>query len=225
MIDGGHDGFGGFGALAHPTGNRPAQKITHRSNKISPSPCLLTNSFVNIPHAAISSCPRRGRLVLLHPGARRPLHRSSGAAYRSPAQSLCNCAEALTLRDDRGLRAAGPSTCNMGAAPRRCRFFPALESDQDRVLSRVARQRGQKSEQIPETREGIWQRRFWEHAIRDERDLSRHIDYIHFNPVKHGYVSRACDWPHSSFHRYVAREFLPLDWGGDARKPTGAFGE
>jgi putative transposase len=72
---------------------------------------------------------------------------------------------------------------------------------------------------------GIWQRRFWEHAIRDDRDLSRHIEYIHFNPAKHGYVSRACDWPHSSFHRYVARGFLPLDWGGDARELIGTFGE
>src|SRR5262249_8351650 len=73
---------------------------------------------------------------------------------------------------------------------------------------------------------GIWQRRYWEHAIRDEADLARHIDYIHFNPVKHGLVSRACDWPHSSFHRYVARELLPLDWGGDARQTAGiSFGE
>jgi putative transposase len=73
---------------------------------------------------------------------------------------------------------------------------------------------------------GIWQRRFWEHAIRDDADLSRHVDYIHFNPVKHGLVSRACDWPHSSFHRYVARGFLPLDWGGDvAQARRGRFGE
>ena len=73
---------------------------------------------------------------------------------------------------------------------------------------------------------GLWQRRCWEHAMRDEGDLSRHVDYIHFNPVKHGLVSRPCDWPHSSFHRYVARGFLPLDWGGDvARAPRGRFGE
>ena len=50
---------------------------------------------------------------------------------------------------------------------------------------------------------GIWQRRFWEHAIRDDTDFERHVDYIHFNPVKHGYVTRVCDWPYSSFHRYV----------------------
>ncbi|MBV9426668.1 MAG: transposase [Bradyrhizobiaceae bacterium] len=72
---------------------------------------------------------------------------------------------------------------------------------------------------------GIWQRRYWEHAIRDDTDLARHVDYIHYNPVKH-LVSRTCDWPYSSFHRYVARDLLPADWGGDARHPTGgSFGE
>lgn len=61
---------------------------------------------------------------------------------------------------------------------------------------------------------GIWQRRFWEHAIRDEEDYARHVDYIHYNPVKHGYVSRVTDWSYSSFHDYVARGVLPEDWGG-----------
>jgi putative transposase len=60
---------------------------------------------------------------------------------------------------------------------------------------------------------GTWQRRFWEHMIRDERDLNTHIDYIHFNPVKHGLVNQARDWPYSTFHRYVARGDLDLDWG------------
>jgi putative transposase len=50
---------------------------------------------------------------------------------------------------------------------------------------------------------GIWQRRFWEHTIRDDRDLSNHIDYVHFNPVKHGYVNDMIDWPHSSVHRFL----------------------
>lgn len=62
---------------------------------------------------------------------------------------------------------------------------------------------------------GIWQRRYWEHLIRDERDLRHHIDYIHFNPVKHGHVARVRDWPHSSFHRYVERGLLPGDWSGE----------
>ena len=61
---------------------------------------------------------------------------------------------------------------------------------------------------------GIWQRRYWEHLIRDERDLRNHIDYIHFNPVKHGWTQRPGDWPHSSFHRFVREGVLPADWAG-----------
>jgi len=64
---------------------------------------------------------------------------------------------------------------------------------------------------------GIWQRRFWEHCIRDEEDYARHVDYIHWNPVKHGYVQRVADWPHSSFHRFVEKGIYPLDWGGGER--------
>ena len=60
---------------------------------------------------------------------------------------------------------------------------------------------------------GIWQRRFWEHLIRDEEDLENHANYIHFNPVKHGYVSRPADWPQSSFHGFVARGWRQADWG------------
>ncbi len=49
----------------------------------------------------------------------------------------------------------------------------------------------------------LWQRRFWEHQIRNERDLQRHVDYIHYNPVKHGLVERVEDWPWSTYHRYL----------------------
>ncbi len=59
---------------------------------------------------------------------------------------------------------------------------------------------------------GIWQRRFWEHLIRNERDLKSHIDYIHWNPVKHGWVQCASDWPYSSLHRFVRRGIYPPDW-------------
>jgi putative transposase len=71
---------------------------------------------------------------------------------------------------------------------------------------------------------GIWQRRYWEHAIRDDADLERHVDYIHFNPVKHGHATRVSDWPHSSFHRFVGRGLLAADWG-DLDDITGSFGE
>jgi putative transposase len=78
---------------------------------------------------------------------------------------------------------------------------------------------------IAKREKGLWQRRYWEHAIRDETDLARHVDYIHFNPVKHGLVARVRDWPHSSFHQYVGRGDLVEDWGGDIREIGGAFGE
>jgi putative transposase len=59
---------------------------------------------------------------------------------------------------------------------------------------------------------GIWQRRFWEHLIRDERDFRCHVDYIHWNPVKHGWSQRVADWPYSSFHSYVRRGVYAMDW-------------
>jgi putative transposase len=71
----------------------------------------------------------------------------------------------------------------------------------------------------------LWQRRFWEHTIRDETDFAQHVDYVHFNPVKHRLVSRVRDWPYSSFHAHVRRGVLPADWAGDADKPNMGFGE
>jgi putative transposase len=60
---------------------------------------------------------------------------------------------------------------------------------------------------------GIWQRRFWEHAIRDELDFENHMNYVHYNPVKHGLAARPWQWTHSSFHRYVRDGIYPADWG------------
>ena len=71
----------------------------------------------------------------------------------------------------------------------------------------------------------LWQRRFWEHTIRDEGDFARHVDYIHFNPVKHALVQRVRDWSYSSFHRYVKEGILPGDWAGDAGEDGEDFGE
>jgi putative transposase len=68
---------------------------------------------------------------------------------------------------------------------------------------------------FPKTPKGdyhLWQPRYWEHTLRDEIDWQRYLDYIHFNPVKHGWVNRVADWPYSSFHRYVQRGWLPPDW-------------
>jgi putative transposase len=77
-----------------------------------------------------------------------------------------------------------------------------------------------KTERLSAVRErkgerGIWQRRFWEHTIRDERDYAAHVDYVHINPLKHGLAQRVIDWPYSSFHRCLALGIYPEDWADD----------
>ena len=72
----------------------------------------------------------------------------------------------------------------------------------------------------------FWQRRFWEHQIRDDEDLTRHLDYIHWNPVKHGLVESVKEWPYSSFHRLVEKGYYPANWGGVVVDEAGGdFGE
>jgi REP-associated tyrosine transposase len=81
------------------------------------------------------------------------------------------------------------------------RFSRALPRTERRSASRRAK-----------AERGVWQRRYWEHLVRDDADLRAHVDYIHINPVKHGHAVRATDWPHSSFHRFVERGWLAEDW-------------
>jgi putative transposase len=78
-------------------------------------------------------------------------------------------------------------------------------------LSRVRQTRGER---------GIWQRRFWEHLIRDDADYARHVEYCYINPLRHG----VADWPHSSFHRDVRAGIFPQDWAGEI-ETSGEFGE
>jgi len=83
------------------------------------------------------------------------------------------------------------------------RFVRAVEPDEWRSSARAAK--GER---------GIWQRRFWEHVIRDDDDYTRHLDYVHFNPVKHGHVTSVAQWPYSTFHHWVSAGVYPMDWGG-----------
>ncbi len=69
----------------------------------------------------------------------------------------------------------------------------------------------------------LWQKRFWEHTIRDDFDFEAHVNYVHINPVKHGYVKRANDWPYSTIHQYVEKGVLAADWACGADE--GEFGE
>jgi putative transposase len=84
-----------------------------------------------------------------------------------------------------------------------------------RIKTRVTKTLGQELEGR------IWQNRFWEHLVRDETDFARHLEYIHYNPVKHGFCASAWEWPHSSFRRYVARGVYAPDWGGGLELPGG----
>jgi putative transposase len=78
-------------------------------------------------------------------------------------------------------------------------------------LGGAEQSRGQS--RLRERRRGVWQRRFWEHTIRDEIDLERHADYIHYNPVRHKLAASPADWPWSSFHRWVQLGHYPAEWG------------
>jgi putative transposase len=95
----------------------------------------------------------------------------------------------------------------------KARFAKALANLEPRSAVRQAR-----------NERGIWQRRYWEHLIRNDVDYARHVEYCYINPVKHGLVRRVHDWPHLSFHRDVRRSLFPLDWAG-VIESTGTFGE
>ncbi|OGT18826.1 MAG: transposase [Gammaproteobacteria bacterium RBG_16_57_12] len=83
------------------------------------------------------------------------------------------------------------------------RFAKAIPVTEYRSQTRISR--GER---------GIWQRRFWEHTIKDEADYAVHMDYVHINPLKHGLVKAVADWPHSTFHHYVGLGVYPKDWAG-----------
>jgi len=92
--------------------------------------------------------------------------------------------------------------------PRRWKAIKDLFSRRQEPVERLSRSRVFQGER------GIWQRRYWEHAIRDDGDYAAHLDYVHFNPVKHGYALHPADWPYSSFRACSARGFYPSGWVG-----------
>jgi putative transposase len=93
-------------------------------------------------------------------------------------------------------------------------FSRAIDADEQ--ISRSRKRKGER---------GIWQRRYWEHTVRDESDFQRHCDYIHINPVKHGYAQAAREWPHSSFHKFVKQGIYPAAWGRGIQLDGDDFGE
>lgn len=108
--------------------------------------------------------------------------------------------------------------CQYGMRWRLIKTF-VTQACRERIESReyLSRRRSAKGQST------LWQNRYWEHQIRDDTDYQRHVDYIHWNPVRHGLVDSAAAWPYSSFHRFVKEGVYPVDWGGCAA--DGGFGE
>lgn len=110
--------------------------------------------------------------------------------------------------------------------PEHMHFMLTLPQGDDNYASRIRLIKTSFSKNLPKTElrstvrqkrgeRGIWQRRFWEHSIRDESGYNAHMDYLHYNPVKHGHVEQVRDWPYSTFHRLVKCEVYPENWGGN----------
>ena len=93
--------------------------------------------------------------------------------------------------------------------------FPRLWQDIKKGFTRRTSQPGAPS---------AWQSRYWERTVRDEAELQAFVDYVHINPLNHGLVNAVAEWPHSTFHRYVSKGWLPLDWA-TSPDATGTFGE
>ncbi|MEQ1775674.1 MAG: transposase [Burkholderiales bacterium] len=100
-----------------------------------------------------------------------------------------------------------------------------IKAQVSRCCAHVADDSARSASRIKRHERDFWQRRFWEHQIRDERDFERHVDYVHYNPVKHGLVTQVSQWPYSTFHRYINHGVYPQDWGGDPGEVVGDAGE
>jgi putative transposase len=104
-------------------------------------------------------------------------------------------------------------------------FSNRWKSIKIRFVQAIPRTERRSSVRISKGERGIWQRRFWEHVIRDEADYEHHVNYVHWNPVKHGLAKTVADWPYSTFHRYVREGILPTDWIGEVGDENIGFGE
>ncbi|QDQ39894.1 transposase [Legionella geestiana] len=120
--------------------------------------------------------------------------------------------------------------------PEHCHFIMTLQENDLNFSMRIALIKATFSRQLTVSENisfsrrhrrerGIWQRRFWDHVIRDEKDYMHHVHYIHFNPVKHGYVQNPHDWPYSSIHRFITDGALPANWACDGDFGNATFGE
>ncbi|XAL99149.1 transposase [Phycisphaeraceae bacterium D3-23] len=110
--------------------------------------------------------------------------------------------------------------CIMTLPPGDPDFSRRIQKIKSRFSRQIPKEETTTPSRIQKGERGIWQRRFWEHLIRDEEDLEQHVNYIHYNPVKHGYVKHTTDWPHSSIHRYIDQGWQQPDWDALMKNST-----
>jgi len=166
--------------------------------------------------------PRFGRNVLLHRQPARPSFGSVGEADRYIARRSSPGAHSGTpphrpwvVLPDHMPRSHALS---VDLAPGRRQFPRAVARFQNRLCEIFACRRVTITRD-DQSRGTIWQRRYWEHTIRDDGDFATHMDYTHFNPVKHGLVAHPADWPFSSFRRCVDAGLCPQGWTGGSDEP------
>ncbi|MBA2490564.1 MAG: REP-associated tyrosine transposase [Gammaproteobacteria bacterium] len=90
---------------------------------------------------------------------------------------------------------------------------PTIPNDLPRIVAAVKRDVTWHFKDSAQTPARVWQKRYYDHVIRDDEDFARHLDYIHYNPVKHGYCRRPLDYPHTSFAEWLKRGVYTADWG------------
>ena len=159
----------------------------------------------------VNLADRRLRLLTEHIDALR-------AAFRETRRHHPFCIDAMVVLPDH-LHAIWTLPESDDDFATRWRLIKSTFSRHVAAGERISQSRISKGER------GIWQRRYWEHTLRNEQDFERHVDYIHINPVKHGYVTRVAAWPYSSFHRMVKLGVYPEDWAGDLAENGMWFGE
>jgi putative transposase len=182
-------------------------------------------AFVNMPHDRIPSQLRGRRQLLLHrQSGERRLRLLTGhvdqlrTAFRKVQRRHPFTIDAMVVLPDH-LHTVWTMPEGDADFATRWRLIKSAFSRRLPAGERISDSRAGKGER------GIWQRRYWEHTIRDESDFVRHIDYIHINPVKHGLVTRVRDWPYSSFHRMAKLGVYREDWAGDVADEGAHFGE
>src|ERR1700736_3946141 len=174
-------------------------------------------------HAGLSPQSGSGRNFLLYGEPARPSFGSARDADRDIARRGSPGARRRTLSHRRLGCPSRSHALPVDLAAGRCRLPRSVASNQNWICKGLPAGEPRSPVMTRRGERGIWQRRYWEHTIRDDRDFAAHMDYTHFNPVKHGPVENPADWPYSSFRRCMEGGLCPdgLRGGGSEPQETG----